>query len=131
MAGGPGKSVAVVSMIGPAIHARATGPAIRAGMDPFTSGTAEVFYENEIGAPRWHRPEWPRRTRARKPRAQRGMPPLRPSRRRRVVPIPPPLVRAPVEHREAQNEERRLAADPWQNEGWVSAQPNGKPTDPS
>jgi hypothetical protein len=55
----------------------------------------------------------------------------RPSRRRRVVPIPPPLVRAPVEHREAQNEERRLAADPWQNEGWVSAQPNGKPTDPS
>jgi integrase len=35
-----------------------------------------------------------------------------------------------LEHRNAQGEEQRLAADLWCGDGWVFAQPNGKPTDP-
>lgn len=49
---------------------------------------------------------------------------------RRVVSIPPPLVRAMLEHREAQDGERRRAANLWHDDGWVFAQPNGKPIDP-
>ena len=44
--------------------------------------------------------------------------------------IPPPLVRALLEHRQAQDEERNRAANLWQNDGWVFAQPTGKPIDP-
>jgi len=49
---------------------------------------------------------------------------------RRVVSIPPPLVPLLLEHRQAQNAERRRAADLWQEDGWVFAQATGKPTDP-
>jgi integrase len=49
---------------------------------------------------------------------------------RRVVSVPPPLVLALLEHREVQDAERRLAANLWQEGGWMFAQPNGKPTDP-
>lgn len=49
---------------------------------------------------------------------------------RRVVSVPPPLVRAILEHREIQDDERALAADIWNDEGWVFTQPNGKVTDP-
>jgi integrase len=49
---------------------------------------------------------------------------------RRVVGVPPPLVRALLDHREAQKAERETAADLWQDEDWMFAQPTGKPTDP-
>jgi len=49
---------------------------------------------------------------------------------RRRVSLPPSLVVALLEHRNAQGEEQRLAADLWCGDGWVFAQPNGKPTDP-
>ncbi|MGH3754696.1 MAG: tyrosine-type recombinase/integrase [Pseudonocardiaceae bacterium] len=49
---------------------------------------------------------------------------------RRVVSLPPPLIPALIEHRNAQEDERRLAADLWRDDGWVFVQPNGKPTDP-
>ncbi|MGH3686941.1 MAG: tyrosine-type recombinase/integrase [Pseudonocardiaceae bacterium] len=49
---------------------------------------------------------------------------------RRVVSLPPPLIPALIAHRNIQEDERRLAADLWQGDGWVFAQPNGKPTDP-
>nr|WP_245992272.1 tyrosine-type recombinase/integrase [Prauserella muralis] len=49
---------------------------------------------------------------------------------RRVVSVPPPLVLALLEHRQAQDEERVRAADLWHDGGWMFAQPTGKPTDP-
>ncbi|GHF74263.1 integrase [Amycolatopsis bartoniae] len=49
---------------------------------------------------------------------------------RRVLSVPPPLVLALLEHREAQDVERQQAADVWQDEGWMFAQPTGRPTDP-
>lgn len=49
---------------------------------------------------------------------------------RRVVSLPPPLIPALLNHFETQENERRVAAEFWQGDGWVFAQPNGKPTDP-
>jgi len=49
---------------------------------------------------------------------------------RRVISLPPPLIPALIEHRSVQEDERRLAAELWRNDGWVFAQPTGKPTDP-
>lgn len=49
---------------------------------------------------------------------------------RRVVSIPPPLVLALLDHREAQEMERQKAGDVWHDGGWVFAQPTGKPIDP-
>lgn len=49
---------------------------------------------------------------------------------RRVVSIPPPLVRAVQDHRAVQDGERHEAANMWQDDGWVFAQPTGKPIDP-
>jgi integrase len=49
---------------------------------------------------------------------------------RRVVSLPPPLIPALLEHRDAQAAEERRAAELWEGEGWVFAQQNGKPTDP-
>lgn len=49
---------------------------------------------------------------------------------RRVISLPPPLIPALLEHRGAQEDERRLAAELWQSDGWVFAQPNGKLIDP-
>jgi integrase len=49
---------------------------------------------------------------------------------RRVVSIPPPLVLALLEHRQIQAKERHQAANLWQDDGWVFAQPTGKPIDP-
>ncbi|MFI5913731.1 tyrosine-type recombinase/integrase [Dactylosporangium sp. NPDC051541] len=49
---------------------------------------------------------------------------------RRVVGVPGPLMAALGAHRERQNVERATAADLWQDDGWVFAQPTGKPVDP-
>lgn len=49
---------------------------------------------------------------------------------RRVISLPPPLVPALLVHRAVQEDERRMAADLWQHDGWVFAQWNGKPIDP-
>jgi integrase len=49
---------------------------------------------------------------------------------RRVVGVPRQLMRALLVHKAHQDEERERAADLWDEEGWVFAQPNGKPTDP-
>jgi integrase len=49
---------------------------------------------------------------------------------RRVISLPPPIIPALLEHRNAQDNERELAAELWQGDGWVFAQPIGKPTDP-
>jgi integrase len=49
---------------------------------------------------------------------------------RRVISLPPPIIPALLEHRKAQENERELAAYLWQGDGWVFAQPIGKPTDP-
>lgn len=49
---------------------------------------------------------------------------------RRVVSLPPPLIGGLLEHQAAQDAERQLAGDVWQEGGWVFAQPNGKPIDP-
>jgi integrase len=49
---------------------------------------------------------------------------------RRVVSVPPPLIPVLLSHRDAQQEERELAADLWQDHGWMFAQSNGKATDP-
>ena len=49
---------------------------------------------------------------------------------RRVVSLPTPLLRALLAHHETQDAERRLAADLWQDGGWVFAQPIGRPIDP-
>ncbi|MEU0513628.1 tyrosine-type recombinase/integrase [Amycolatopsis sp. NPDC006125] len=49
---------------------------------------------------------------------------------RRVLSVPPPLVLALLEHRKVQDAERQRAADVWQDDGWMFAQPTGRPTDP-
>ncbi len=49
---------------------------------------------------------------------------------RRVVSLPPSLVVGLLEHRQAQDNERRTAREMWRDDGWVFAQPNGRPTDP-
>ncbi|MGH3904711.1 MAG: hypothetical protein ACRDTE_11045 [Pseudonocardiaceae bacterium] len=49
---------------------------------------------------------------------------------RRVVSLPSSLVLALLEHRQTQDNERRMAREVWQDDAWVFAQPNGKPTDP-
>lgn len=49
---------------------------------------------------------------------------------RRVVSLPSRLARALIEHQAAQAAERVHAANLWQDNGWVFAQPTGKPIDP-
>ncbi|WP_308191150.1 tyrosine-type recombinase/integrase [Amycolatopsis tucumanensis] len=49
---------------------------------------------------------------------------------RRVLSVPPPLVLALLEHRKVQDAERQRAADVWQDDDWMFAQPTGRPTDP-
>lgn len=49
---------------------------------------------------------------------------------RRLVGVPAPLTAALREHRASQENERTVAADVWQDGGWVFSQPNGKPIDP-
>lgn len=49
---------------------------------------------------------------------------------KRAISVPPPLVLALLAHQTAQDNEKGLAADLWHDDGWVFAQPNGKPTDP-
>ncbi|MBP2321412.1 hypothetical protein JOF56_001797 [Kibdelosporangium banguiense] len=49
---------------------------------------------------------------------------------RRTVAIPGRLAEWLFQHREEQAEDRRLAANLWQDGGWVFAQPTGKPIDP-
>lgn len=44
--------------------------------------------------------------------------------------MPPPLILALLTHRVAQDTERQKVADVWQDDGWMFAQPTGKPTDP-
>lgn len=48
---------------------------------------------------------------------------------RRVVSLPSPLAHALIDHRAAQAAERAHAANLWQDNGWVFAQPTGKPID--
>ena len=50
---------------------------------------------------------------------------------RRVLALPPPLLRALRRHRDAQDHERRTAGSEWQDNDFVFAQPTGKPIDPS
>lgn len=49
---------------------------------------------------------------------------------RRVIGVPRPLMRALTAHREAQKLEKERAGNLWCDEGWVFAQPTGKPVDP-
>jgi integrase len=49
---------------------------------------------------------------------------------RRSVSLPQPIVRALLDHHETQGTDRQAAANLWHDDGWVFAQPNGKPTDP-
>jgi len=49
---------------------------------------------------------------------------------RRVVSLPSPLARALIAHQSAQAAERAHAVNLWQDNGWVFAQPTGKPIDP-
>ena len=49
---------------------------------------------------------------------------------RRVVGVPKTLMRALIAHRAAQKEERKAAANLWQDGDWVFAQPTGKAIDP-
>jgi integrase len=49
---------------------------------------------------------------------------------RRAVGIPAPLVEALRRHREAQQKEREIAAQLWEEGDWVFAQQNGRPIDP-
>jgi hypothetical protein len=49
---------------------------------------------------------------------------------RRAVAIPGPLLRALESHKEAQDKERRIAAQLWEEGDWVFAQPNGRPIGP-
>jgi integrase len=50
---------------------------------------------------------------------------------RRVIGLPRQLLEALTAHRQVQNAEREHAANLWQEGGWVFAQTNGKPLDPS
>ena len=49
---------------------------------------------------------------------------------KRAISVPEPLIHALLDHDETQDEERHLAGDPWRDEGWTFAQPNGKCVDP-
>ena len=49
---------------------------------------------------------------------------------RRVINVPEPLLDLLRLHDEAQDDERHLAGDLWQESGWMFTQPNGKPIDP-
>jgi hypothetical protein len=49
---------------------------------------------------------------------------------RRLISLPPPLAWALLAQRRTQDAERKLAADLWQDDGWVFAQANGRPIDP-
>lgn len=49
---------------------------------------------------------------------------------RRVVSLPSPLARALLDHLGIQAAERVHAANLWQDNGWVFAQPTGRPIDP-
>ena len=49
---------------------------------------------------------------------------------RRAVGIPAPLVEALRQHKEQQCQERRKAAQLWNEDDWVFTQPNGRPIDP-
>ena len=44
--------------------------------------------------------------------------------------LPSPVARAILDHADAQAEERAHAANLWHEQGWVFAQPTGKPIDP-
>ena len=49
---------------------------------------------------------------------------------RRTVAIPGPLVDLLLAHRDIQEQERRTAGSMWEDNGFVFAQPNGRPVDP-
>jgi integrase len=49
---------------------------------------------------------------------------------RRGIALPEQLVVLLVAHREAQDEEREHAGTVWRDEGWMFAQPDGRPIDP-
>ncbi|WP_233605982.1 site-specific integrase [Micromonospora sp. Llam0] len=49
---------------------------------------------------------------------------------RRAVGIPRPLLDALKQHKAMQEKERKVAAQLWQEGGWVFTQPNGRPIDP-
>ena len=49
---------------------------------------------------------------------------------RRVVSLPSPVARAILDHAVTQAEERVHAANLWHEQGWVFAQPTGRPIDP-
>lgn len=47
-----------------------------------------------------------------------------------IIPLPPPLIPYLREHKAAQDEERRLAGDKWEEHDLVFCQANGRPIDP-
>lgn len=49
---------------------------------------------------------------------------------RRGIVLPEQLYELIKQHREQQRAERELAADLWEDDGWMFAQPNGRPIDP-
>jgi integrase len=49
---------------------------------------------------------------------------------RRVVGVPKKLMASLAQHKAKQDVEKETAAELWSDEGWVFAQPTGKPTDP-
>jgi integrase len=49
---------------------------------------------------------------------------------RRLISLPAPLAWALLAQRKTQDTERKLAAELWQDDGWVFAQTNGRPIDP-
>ncbi len=49
---------------------------------------------------------------------------------RRTIGLPAPLLAWLKLHRFAQDQERETAADLWADDGWIFAQPTGRPTDP-
>lgn len=49
---------------------------------------------------------------------------------RRGIVLPEQLYQLIEQHREQQRAERELAAELWEDDGWMFAQPNGRPIDP-
>ncbi|TDC94012.1 site-specific integrase [Saccharopolyspora aridisoli] len=49
---------------------------------------------------------------------------------RRTISLPDELFELILRHRDVQNTERERAANEWHEEGWMFAQPNGRPLDP-
>lgn len=49
---------------------------------------------------------------------------------RRTISLPDELFELILRHRNIQNNERERAANEWHEEGWMFAQPNGRPLDP-